>query len=153
PSLLILLTSQPASLPATVRSRCQKLRLAMPSAEQAMQWLHSQNETLPSEAVLQFSAGAPLLALEYAQGRFAALNDQMRSSLQALFSGQADLSQTAGAWQKDDLPERLLWLDLWLTSLARAVLTGDHAQASFPGGDSLLPGEPDTLNATAIYAV
>ena len=44
----------------------------------------------------------------------------MQKSLGALLAGQADVTQVAAEWEKDALGERLTWLDLWLSSLARA---------------------------------
>lgn len=64
---LILLSEQPARLPATVRSRCQQLALRAPARDVAEPWLA---ESCPDagdverEAALELSAGAPLAAQE-----------------------------------------------------------------------------------------
>ena len=63
--ILILLTSRPASLPATIRSRCQKLALPMPEQEVAQTWLAQQ---IDEPAVpLSIARGAPLAALRLIQ--------------------------------------------------------------------------------------
>ncbi|QOC24008.1 DNA polymerase III subunit delta' [Wenzhouxiangella sp. AB-CW3] len=62
---LILCSDQPASLPATVRSRCQRLVLRPPPGQQADQWL---SESCPDTdgqrraAALALAGGAPLVA-------------------------------------------------------------------------------------------
>ena len=57
----------------------------------------------------------------------------MQKSLGALLAGQADVTQVAAEWEKDALAERLTWLDLWLSSLARAALAGNADLITFPG--------------------
>jgi DNA polymerase-3 subunit delta' len=62
-SRFILVTSQPARLPATVRSRCMRVPFAVPDAQVAVDWLRAQGVAEPS-AVLAHAGGAPLAALE-----------------------------------------------------------------------------------------
>ncbi|MEM9057890.1 MAG: AAA family ATPase, partial [Pseudomonadota bacterium] len=38
-ALIVLVSSRPAALPATVRSRCQRLEFAVPAYEEAVAWL------------------------------------------------------------------------------------------------------------------
>lgn len=150
-SLLILITSQPSALLPTVRSRCQKLTIARPSREAAETWLRKESGHAVDPALLEFAGGAPLRALQYAGGKFDALNDQMQKSLSALLGGQADVTQVAAEWEKDALAERLTWLDLWLSSLARGALAGNADLITFPGRSAHLPSPPRTLNISGIY--
>lgn len=62
---LVLSTSDEASLLPTVRSRCQRLRLAAPPAEQAIEWLQQQG-VRDAAVLLAAAGGAPLLAAELA---------------------------------------------------------------------------------------
>jgi DNA polymerase-3 subunit delta' len=59
----LLITSQPARLPATVRSRCVRVTLPLPDAHAARAWLQAQGVANP-EAALAMAGRAPLLALE-----------------------------------------------------------------------------------------
>jgi DNA polymerase III subunit delta' len=152
-SLLILLTSRPSGLLPTVRSRCQKLTILRPSTEAAVEWLQQESGTAVSPALLAFSGGAPLRALEYADGRFEALNQHMQKSLRDLLSGDADVTQVAAEWEKDALVDRLIWLDLWLSSAARQALAGSDERITFPGGPAHLPSLPRTLNISALYSM
>jgi DNA polymerase III subunit delta' len=152
-SLLILLTSRPSGLLPTVRSRCQKLTIAKPSTAEAMQWAQQQSGKAVSPALLAFAGGAPLRALDYADGRFDALSQHMQKSLRDLFSGDADVTQIAAEWEKDALIDRLVWLDLWLCSLARTGIAGTDDRVTFPGGPAHLPSPSRPLNISALYSM
>lgn len=150
-SLLILLTSRPSALMPTVRSRCQKLSLHRPSNDQCLRWLQEESgRQLPAE-LLEFAGGAPLQALAYADGGFARLDEEMQQSIGHLLSGQADLTQVAATWAKEALIERLVWLDLWLMSLARGAVSGNAEQVTFPARSAHLPSLSRTLNITGLY--
>jgi DNA polymerase-3 subunit delta' len=152
-SLLVLLTSRPSGLLPTVRSRCQKLTIAGPTTAEAMAWLQKESGKAVSPALLEFSGGAPLRALEYADGRFDALNEHMLKCIRGLLSGEADVTQVAAEWEKDALIDRLVWLDLWLSSLARAGIAGTDDRVTFPGGPAHLPSPSRPLNISALYSM
>jgi DNA polymerase-3 subunit delta' len=153
PSLLILVTSRPSLLPATVRSRCSKVTIARPSSAEATQWLRAETGRDVRPGLLEFTGGAPLRALEYADGRFEALDDDMQKSLASLIAGRTDVTQVASQWKEESLPDRLTWLDLWLSSAARAALAGTAEPVTFPAGSAHLPSLPRTLNISGIYSM
>jgi len=152
-TLLILITSQPSMLLPTVRSRCQKVTIQRPSREQAIAWLREKSGRAVDSALLEFAGGAPLRALAYADGLFDTLNEQMQKQVGALLSGDADLTQIAAEWGKDGLNERLTWLDLWLSSLARAALAGNADLVTFPGRSAHLPSPSRPLNISGVYSM
>jgi DNA polymerase-3 subunit delta' len=152
-SLLILITSQPSMLLPTVRSRCQKVTIPRPSREQAIAWLREKSGPAVDAALLEFAGGAPLRALGFADGRFDALNQHMQKALGALLAGDADITQVAAEWAKDGLDERLTWLDLWLSSLARAALAGNADLFTFPGRSAHLPSPSRPLNISGVYSM
>lgn len=151
-SMLILLTSRAFSLLPTVRSRCQKIMIPRPCNAQALAWLQEHSEGEVDPALLEFAGGAPLLALRYAQ-EFEDLGLQMQATLHELFAGHSDLSQIASTWAAKALPERLIWLDLWLMSVSRGLLAGSAERITFPGRPVHLPSPPHTLNISAVYAL
>jgi DNA polymerase III subunit delta' len=151
-TLLVLLSSQPSLLPPTVASRCQRIAIVRPTRPAALQWLREQQVSADA-ALLEFTAGAPLRALAYAGPQFSSLDQQMQAALAALLRGEADITQLAGEWAKQSLPERLLWLDLWLTALARAALTRSAEQLTFPARPAHLPSLPPTANISSVYAL
>jgi DNA polymerase-3 subunit delta' len=152
-SLLVLITSQASMLLPTVRSRCQKVTISRPSREQASGWLREKSGRAIEPALLEFAGDAPLRALAYADGRFDTLNEHMQKSLGALLAGQADVTQVAAEWEKDALVDRLTWLDLWLSSLARGALAGSADLVTFPGRSTHLPSPSRPLNISGVYSM
>jgi DNA polymerase-3 subunit delta' len=153
-SLLILISSRPSSLPATVRSRCQRIVVRRPTREVALDWLKSQSAGPVSPQLLEFAGGAPLRALQVAGGgNFEEFDRHMTASIGALLSGDTDVTQVAGEWVKDALLDRLTWLDLWLTSQARAAIAGSADLVTFPIGPAHLPSLPRALNISAVYSM
>lgn len=64
-TILILVTSSPMSLPATIRSRAHSLTLPTPTESEALNWLNEIAGQSEWEQLLKVSQGAPLKALEY----------------------------------------------------------------------------------------
>lgn len=69
-SVLLLVSERPARLPATVRSRCQRITFGLPDRESALAWLRDQPELEQPEYWLDRAGGAPLRALEMAAEGF-----------------------------------------------------------------------------------
>jgi DNA polymerase-3 subunit delta' len=121
-SLLILLSHQPARLPATVRSRCQRLDFR-PDEALGRAWLAEQvNGTHDPELLLELSAGAPLAALELAghlQKRRGLLE-----ALKKLLAGQAEPVALAAEWAAQGAGEVLYWLNNLTMDLIRCAMSG-----------------------------
>lgn len=69
-SALLLVSERPARLPATVRSRCQRITFGLPERESALQWLQGQIKLEQPAHWLDRAGGAPLRALEMAEAAF-----------------------------------------------------------------------------------
>lgn len=155
-NLLMLISSRPSSLLPTIRSRCQKITVHGPGPQATLQWLRGEAGTDAPPQLIEFTGNAPLRALEFAR-RFSSLNSDMQEGLGALISGRVDVTRVAGEWTKKnelpDLPNRLTWLDLWLTSIARRAIGGTDDLFTFPSGSAHLPSPPVQLNITALYGV
>jgi DNA polymerase-3 subunit delta' len=106
---LILITSRPARLPATIRSRCQRIDFHLPPRAQAQDWLIGQGvDAKAADTALGVAAGNPGLALELARSGGLALHAEVDADLRALLDGATSASQVANRWSKSD-PERRLW--------------------------------------------
>ena len=99
---LWLLSSSPARLPATIRSRCQRLELRLPPRDEALQWLAARGHRgeLAREA-LDAARGHPGLADAWASGDGLALRRAVAQDLQALQRGQAAAAELAQRWVAD----------------------------------------------------
>ena len=99
---LWLLSSNPAQLPATIRSRCQRLEMRLPPRDEALQWLatRGQRAELAREA-LDAARGHPGLADAWASGDGLALRRAVAQDLQGLQRGQVAPAELAQRWVAD----------------------------------------------------
>ena len=109
-TLLLLVSSAPGRLPATIRSRCQTVALAAPETSQALAWLQARGSRDDWPVLLAFCGGAPLAALELAATDIGARRKAFFETLGRLRAGQANPVMLA-AVPKERHPEllKLLW--------------------------------------------
>ena len=119
---LILVSSRPARLPATIRSRCQRIDFHLPPREQALASLTGPGiDAKTAAAALDAARGNPGFALDLVKSGGLALRAEVDADLRALSGGTASASQIAVRWSKSD-PERRLWFAaLQLQDRARAL--------------------------------
>lgn len=120
---LILVSDDPARLPATIRSRCQALHVRLPGIEAAMAWLQGQPGVAGAEAekALQAAAGSPLRALRMLQDGGVDQYVELSRMLDGLRSGSNTVAQALSALSAVD-PERLWsWLSLRAAAETRAA--------------------------------
>ena len=133
PSTLICLVSeQPSRLLATIRSRCQALRLPLPAEAEALAWLGPQVRGLAATTLLHLAHGAPLRALELADPERLARRDKLFGGFVAVAQGQRDPLGEAAAWNEADPALLLDWLSGWLSDLLRLAGTRLPATADVP---------------------
>jgi DNA polymerase-3 subunit delta' len=100
---LILVTDQSKALPITVRSRCQRLEVPMPSAQQAHAWLSQKR--VPDNAIerlLTIAGGNPGLLLDWYEHGGMALYEQVHKDLGARSKDQLGTSEAARVWLADE---------------------------------------------------
>jgi DNA polymerase-3 subunit delta' len=119
--LLLLVTEHPSRLPATVLSRCQRLRCAPPATDIAVAWLAQRcSKGLDPRLLLALSGGSPLAALELGgQAEGLGRRDAMLEELEQLALGRADPVTIAADWLKFGPRESLYWLYHWLADMLR----------------------------------
>ena len=99
---LWLLSSNPARLPATIRSRCQRLELRLPPSVEALDWLAARghSNTVANEA-LDAARGHPGLADAWISSDGMALRRSVHQDAEALQRGQAAPVELAQRWVAD----------------------------------------------------
>ncbi|MBA3563289.1 MAG: DNA polymerase III subunit delta' [Gammaproteobacteria bacterium] len=132
-TLLMLITSRPARLPATIRSRCQRLRFTVPPPAEASAWLTAQNEGTDWPRLLELGGGAPLAALALHEAGFAELDGSFRADLEALILRRQDPLSVAGRWSHCT-PETCLG---WLENCTRRLIIGRFSAVGEPAGAGL----------------
>lgn len=118
-TLLILITEQPARLPATIRSRCQQVRFTAPSTEAGADWLSTCHGVADPELLLRLADGAPLRALALAQDDTLVQRRRWIEDLVKLQRGRLDPIQLAADWSSDAQLRPLYWMGSYLTDSIR----------------------------------
>ena len=134
---LWIVASNPARLPATIRSRCQRLEFKLPPFDEALAWLAGKGHPAgDAREALEAARGHPGLADEWLRKGGMALRKSVASDLEKLERGDIAVIETALRWSSDE------HADLRLSHAADLVL----AQA---GNDGLT--DPVRLNKLATW--
>lgn len=113
-TMFLLLSNRLDRLLPTILSRCRKFALSAPQHDQALAWLQQQG-VKDADAWLAEQGGAPLAALEAAQGEGReALDELLRHLAQPGVDGAL---RSADKLQKTPVPELVGWLQRWLYDL------------------------------------
>jgi DNA polymerase-3 subunit delta' len=142
-TLLILVATQPSRLPATILSRCQKLKVRAPTRAESLQWLQAAHGAGDWAGVLDVLGDAPFLAAEADAKAIPALGSETRRTLEELEAGAADPVATAERWHRSETGLRLQCFETWLTDRIRRQFesgsSGEIRQAAhLPRGLSIM---------------
>jgi DNA polymerase III subunit delta' len=120
-ALLCLIAEQPGRLPATIRSRCQWLKVPIPPESESLAWLAPRLglDTAHSLARLRLAYGAPLRALAEVDGAFLEQRRTLFKGLVGIANGERDPVSEAGAWNGVGARLSLDTLAGWLCDLLR----------------------------------
>ncbi len=112
-SLLMLVCSDTARLPATVRSRCHRMAFDAPERREALDWLLTVEGLASDQAepVLDLAHGAPLLAIELARDGFLTIRGELLGDIEALGGQTADPVSCAARWKSHGARRCLEWLE------------------------------------------
>ncbi|MCR4300921.1 MAG: DNA polymerase III subunit delta' [Sulfuricaulis sp.] len=110
-SMLLLVTSHPARLPATIRSRCVRLLFRHPTPVVGWTWLEARPQTGDNPAqLLNFAGGSPLLAESLAREEFPQVRAQLLQDLAALAQSREHPVTCAARWKDMGTARILGWL-------------------------------------------
>jgi len=126
-TLLVLVTSRPGRLPATILSRCQRIDMKAPERADALAWLSGQMDAsgVVWEAALDFSGDAPLRALDLLQAGFSDRVRELERQMSDIVSGKKDPAAIASDWASQDSALCLDWLKMWTGYLIRERSVGN----------------------------
>lgn len=123
---LWLISAQPARLPATIRSRCQRMEFKLPPHGEALTWLRTQGHSAKdADAALEAARGHPGLADQWLREGGLALRKAVAVDLDKLERGEIAVIETAQRWTGDEHADLRLRhaADLMLAQAADAGLT------------------------------
>jgi DNA polymerase-3 subunit delta' len=122
-TVLIMIARPNHRLPATIASRCLRLKLSPPSTEEAIAWLKaSSSDSKNWHAALALAGGAPLLAAQLDAEGIAAIDADMRQSIAGLAEDSVDVTLLADQWVRSNPGIRIIWLENWITQRVRASM-------------------------------
>ncbi|MBB5015231.1 DNA polymerase III subunit delta' [Rehaibacterium terrae] len=103
---LLMVSAHPARLPATIRSRCQRLEFRIPGRDEARQWLLAAGHAATQvDAALEAAHGHPGLAADWLADGSLELRRSVRADLAALAAGKAGALDVAARWLADERVE------------------------------------------------
>lgn len=151
-SLLMLVTDRPSRLPATVRSRCQRLRCLVGEEDATIAWLA---ERLPAgsdaKLLLALSGGSPLAALALTEEGGLAHRQAVLDDIQRLVAGTADALEVAENWLKFGVKESLYLLYVWLADTARLSAAAEPPRLGNPDRRGALRSLAITVDAERLH--
>ncbi len=118
-TLLILVATQPSRLPATILSRCQRVRVPAPVQGEAIAWLEATRGPGDWDRVLAVLGRAPLLAAASDPQTVTQISAEVHRELEQAAAGAGDPAATAERWARSELPLRLACVENWLTDRIR----------------------------------
>jgi DNA polymerase III subunit delta' len=140
-TILILVADEPARLPATIRSRCQRIDFLVPTREVALEWLRGQG-VADAPAALEAAGGNPGLARAWAGDGALKQRNEVRNDLKSLAAGRGDPMEVVKRWQATD-PSRYVWF--------AAQAATDELRARAAGRQAPLESQLDDESLDAWY--
>ena len=100
-SMLLLVTSHPARLPATIRSRCSHILFKSPARTAGLAWLQLRTgaKAEPAAGLLELAGGAPLLAKSLMEEGFPEIRARLLKDLDDLRAGREEPVACAARWK------------------------------------------------------
>ncbi len=118
-TLILLITSKPELLSATIRSRCQQLRFEAPPTDIALNWLNTRALQTDPGLLLSISGNAPLKAEQIDRDELVELRDRVFADFGKVVLGKTDPSRVAETWQKNNLELIIYWMTVWVIDIIR----------------------------------
>ena len=151
-TMLILVAVQPSRLPATIVSRCQRIRVSRPTREQSLTWLEANRGAGDWGAVLDVIGEAPFAAAGLDPARIAELRTETLRALEEARSGAGDPMAIAERWSRSDLPLRLACVENWLTQcIERSLAPTPHSTEVRSGAHTRAPDS--VINSRDLFHV
>lgn len=116
-AVLILSATRTGALPATIRSRCQKITLKLHDRPAAIQWLSAQMED--AQTALLESGGGPYVALEMQNEEFIAARRLLLKAWQDLFEQKGSVGRISDSLSALDTSLCLATFSRWTLLAAR----------------------------------
>jgi DNA polymerase-3 subunit delta' len=149
-TVLILVVTQPSRLPATILSRCQRIRIAAPDRAASVAWLEATKGKGDWNALLDIVGDAPMLVAEGDAEGMVQIAAEVKRGLEDAVAGRSDPVATAERWSRAELPLRLRCFENWLTERIR-IQAGSPAFLTELGAVTYLQRPRTVLNIRGLF--
>lgn len=151
-TLLILVATQPSRLPATILSRCQRVRVRAPAPAEAIAWLEATRGPGEWSRVLAVLGPAPMTAAAADPAVVVEIAAEVRRGLEEAAAGASDPVATAERWARSELPLRLACVENWLTDRIRDQVGGGALFTELRAG-AHPRGHADSLDLRELFGL
>lgn len=127
-SVLILISENSQQLPITIKSRCQKMVIAVPNEEESLDWLVEQapkHDRTTWQSLLKLAHGAPLQALD-SEEQSLIQSQTIIKDIAILMKSQANPVQMAANWQQFDLKSVMYQIQTMMQAKIESLLLADN---------------------------
>ena len=133
-TVILLIADDPSRLPATIRSRCQRIDQPPPTRPEALDWLRAQGIADAEAArTLEASLGNPGQAVQWIVDGTLALRGECLADLKALSAGNVPASAVAERWAADNTNTRLWFAAVLAREEARQLGRGERGAFGLTG--------------------
>ena len=136
-SVIFLVTEVLSRLPATIISRCQRVRVPVAPPEIALPWLQQIDTDPDWESILELAGGAPFLALEMHQTGLTDRAGEFDRDLEALIGRRENAVSVARRWVSRGYAFSLRWLYWKVAVRIRQQLADTAGMAQQPDSRSM----------------
>ncbi len=151
-SILLLVTSHPARLPATIRSRCSHLLFRSPAPAVGLTWLQARDgDKAMSARLLEIAGGAPLLAEALAQEGFPETRAKLIQDLKSLRQNREDPVACAARWKGLGARRCLEWLYGFVSDLIKIQLASAAVRVTNPEAVAHVNDEKNKYKIIELY--
>ncbi|MGB5623366.1 MAG: AAA family ATPase [Gammaproteobacteria bacterium] len=130
-TLLVLVRSRLDTLPATIASRCQRIRFPVPPRNVSKAWLETVEPGRDWSLLLNSAGGAPLAAVHAAETGAEERERRFADDLEAIAAGTRDPVGVAAEWHRSGVETCLGWLNAAVCDLIRARLAPDSDDTNY----------------------
>jgi DNA polymerase-3 subunit delta' len=122
--IFLLVSTRPARLPVTIRSRCQRINFTRVDHNTGVTWLMGRAGVADEQAaeLLNLAQGRPLLALDLAGSDLVSRQVEVLSDLGRLIKAPEDVTGLARKWQEYGAQDVFRWLMGYMLRMARIKL-------------------------------
>ena len=150
-TVMLLVTDKPSKLPATIISRCQKMKLFTPDKQLAINWLQQQKIPGDLPVLLSIALGSPLLAEKYAQQQLLSLRNHCFEQWIELAHQHAEPVTIAEEWLQHSDEPLIGWVISWIIDIIKIQYHTDISNLYNPDLKQSLQELSQKLNLQGLF--